>query len=396
MKKHAVILCGIYYPQPSATGQCAMRYAKLIKDEYDISVVFIQSDNKPVEITDSNGFNIYSICGKRLEAEYKSTGIKKSFLHLIGKIEIKLFPLGNLNWYKKQALKKLEQINKKRKIDVIFSVCSPLAAHAAGNEFKKKHINVRHAAYTVDLYASRKRVRPFYMSYNKLVEYEKRIISEADCFMPSEEIYKTKAYIRKANNNCTILPYVMPELQVGTEDKQVFPKDEISCVYAGRFYEKIRNPEYMLRLFSNKKNTAVLHLYSVGCEELVDKYAKKSKNIVIHDLVSSEEIKKIYSQADILIGIGNTEEELLPSKTYEYISARKPITFFNPIKDNDILNKYPLCIQINHSEQINCAVERFAEFSREVKGENVLQSEIEAAYEDNFSYNVKKILIREF
>lgn len=396
MKKHAVILCGIYYPLPSATGQCAMRYAQLVKEEYDISVVFIQLDENPIEMTDNNGFNIYSICGKRLELEYKSVGFLKNLFHFLGKLEIKMFSLGNLNWYKKKALKKLEEINSKRKIDVIFSVCSPLAAHIAGNEFKKRHKDVKHISYTVDLYASKKRERPLFMSYDRLIKFENKIISEADCFMPSEEIYNTKSYIREVNNNCCILPYVMPELTAGAKDKRIFPEDEISCIYAGRFYEKIRNPEYMLKLFSKQEDAAVLHLYSIGCESLVDRYAKKCKNIVVHDLVSADEIKNIYSDADILVGIGNTEEELLPSKTYEYIAARKPVVFFNPGKENDILKRYPLCLQINFFDNVDEAAKRFKQFIFESKGQIVDKNDIERAFEKNLPSCVKKVLLEKF
>ena len=44
MKKHLAIICGVFYPNPSATGKSAKQFAELLSDEYDIDVICLSED----------------------------------------------------------------------------------------------------------------------------------------------------------------------------------------------------------------------------------------------------------------------------------------------------------------------------------------------------------------
>ena len=61
-----------------------------------------------------------------------------------------------------------------------------------------------------------------------------------------------------------------------------------------------------------------------------------------------EEIQRIYSEADILVNIGNSNADFTPSKTFEYIVTGKPIVNFYYNYPDKTLENYPNVLQIQN------------------------------------------------
>ena len=392
MKKHLVIVSGIVYPSPSPTGLCALRYASLLRDEYDIEFISISSSGKN-ELGTYDGFPVHTLTSRLLLLECKSSGPLRKFFHLIGSSQLKTSILGNLGWYGDAAFKKLEQIHAKFPIDALFTVCSPISSHIAGAKFKRKHPEIRFGAYTVDPFAASDRIVPFFRRFKDLVKLERIVSSKADCLFLSEEAMSCRQDIYGDIVNKVALPYILPEVK--ETGIRIFDKEHIHCVYAGRFYKEIRNPEYMLKVFSalNDKKI-ILHLYSSGCDEMVRKYATMSSQIQHHGYVSQEELQQVYASCDVLIGVGNAMNDFLPSKTYEYLSLRRSIVFFNPLGyTNNVLEKYPHSLQISDDNDLNDAVSRLETFISTEKGNTISQEELFKLYKTNTSTFVRDILI---
>ena len=394
-KPHLVIVCGILYPNPSPTGLCAYRYATLLADKYDIEFISI-SNNGREENGYYEGIPVHTLSSWRLRAENRSKGIIRQMIHLVGSAQLKFTMNGNLEWYADAAYRKLEEIHIQRPIDVLLTVCSPLPAHIAGIAFKKKHPCVRHCAYTVDPYAASDRIIPFGKSFSDLVEYEYQISNQTDCLFLSEEAINMRQDIYGRIKQKVALPYLLPKSPITEGDK--FDKKHIHCVYAGSFYKDIRNPEYMLKVFSTFKDKKVkLYLYSSGCNDLVNGFAEMSDNIEANGYVSQKELQEIYASCDVLIGVGNAMNDFLPSKTYEYLSWRKPIVFFNPKGyENIVLTRYPLSLQLYDNECVCDAGSKLESFIDKYFGKTLSEDELYEKYSANTASNIKKILIREF
>ena len=400
MRKHLAIVCGVYYPEPSPTGLCAKRFAELLADKFDIDIICISMDGKDtcaqesfVEKSDVE-IKIYAVGCKRIEIEKKAHGAIRKVIHNIGGIQIKTFILGNLSWYRKKALRKLEKINTERKLDIVFTICSPMAAHFAGADMKKRHPEIKHCGYTVDPYSSRERIRPFYLNYAQLVKYEKKVFSQMDGIFLSEEIIVNRPDLLNGLSNYSDLPYMLPEPEINSTTEKFYQTSGINCVYAGRFYEDIRNPEYMLQLFSRlEKHNINLHLFCIGCEDIVKKYDSQFSNIIVHKSVSHEMMGAVYDQADVLVGIGNTTSEFFPSKTFEYIATKKPIVFINHNDmKNDILEHYPIAIQVSDSDDINVAIQRLEKFCIKSMEKSVSMDEIKRIYYKHTKENITMVL----
>lgn len=394
MKKHLAIICGIYYPNPSPTGLCTRRYAKLLADEYDIEIICMSNGEAAQTLVDENGFTVHILAGKRMAAEYKSKGVFKKLIHLHGALQIKTKLLGNLRWYRRAACKKLNEINCKRKLDAVLTVCSPFAAHFAGMDFKKDHPDVTWCGYTVDPYAAKNRIRPIGCTFKKLVEKEAAVLSFMDAVFVSEEVYKNRPELYRHSNNCKTLPYLLPDFNTGGSKNKRFNDSDINCVYAGSFYRDIRNPETMLSCFSGLADTNIkLHLYARGCEDIVAKYSALADNIVMHDRVGADEIAEVYREADILVNIGNATPEFLPSKTFEYIASGKPIIhyYYEGMKDG-ILDKYPLCLQLRIKSK-DTSGDVLLNYIHENRNKIVASDEVESIYTKHSKANIREILL---
>ncbi|MFA7636513.1 MAG: hypothetical protein WCX81_01975 [Monoglobales bacterium] len=394
MKKHLAVLCGIYYPNPSPTGLCAKRFVDLLSDAYDIDVICISDNTESENITVQDGIRIHTLAGRRMSAEKGSTGFRKKALHTLGAIQIKTRYLGNLSWFRACAYKKLSDLHKHHPIDAVLSICSPLAAHFAAMDFKDVHQDVRWCAYTVDPYSAVNRIRPFLYPLKKMIKTERKTLLKSDSLLLSEEVYKTRGELYSGHGNCKPLPYMLPEFSVNESQEKFFRTDDINCVYAGSFYKDIRNPEKMLQTFfllSDKK--IKLHLFSRGCEDVVGKYAEKSKNIIIHPTVPYDKIKAIYNDADVMVGVGNTISDFLPSKVFECISVCKPIVFFNSTgSTNEILDKYPCQWQSTTSNNIKSDSDSLGKFITAYGKSNVSPLDVKKIYEKYSASNISDIL----
>lgn len=395
MKKHLVVICGVIHPSTTPTSQCAINYAKLLTREFNVEMIGISNSGMSCAYTIENNIRISALSNKWILLSNKGSNITKCFFHRLQALPILFTKLGNLAWFERKASVELERINTLHKVDALFTICSPITAHLAGIRFAETH-NVVHCAYTVDTYSAKDRIKPLFNTFQSLVRYEKYIYRKIQTVLFSEEIAANRADLLGGLTNYKVLPYLLPKIvDNDTDSDNYFLDNKIHCVYAGSFYSNIRNPDFMLRIFSAISNgDIVLDLFSSGCESIISQYQKKSHNIVSHGYVSKKELDRVYQSANVLIGVGNTLADFLPSKTFEYISKRKPIIFFNPgLTQNNVLDQYPLQLQINEEMTIEKGASLLCEFCERNQSEYVEDDVIKVAYKKHSEESILSILI---
>lgn len=393
MKRHLVVICGVLYPRPSPTGLITERYVNLVKDDYDIEYICISVNGLSECIKKEDNIVIHTLTKNCCRLERKFKLCIGNTIIMIEKFLIKLNRFGSLFWYIKAATRKLEEINNNRNIDAILTICSPFVAHWVGINYKKKHPHINLCAYTVDPYSTKDRIRPLFWNFSNLVKLEMKTFELVDSLLLSEEVFEHRKELHKNVSKCHALPYLLPPFIKANSTNYRFDPLSVNCVYAGSFYHDIRNPDYMLSIFSKLKNKKIiLHLFSSGCKNIISKYADM-KTIIIHPIVSHSEMIEIYASADILIGLGNSVEEFLPSKTFEYIASRKPIVYFNcgNIK-NKVLESYPYSLQLTDKEDITLNRDMLETFCIGYKGYIADKDDILQLYKSNTEDNIKAIL----
>tara|TARA_B110000027_G_scaffold134262_1_gene166157 strand:+ start:8845 stop:10122 length:1278 start_codon:yes stop_codon:yes gene_type:complete len=368
-KKRLIALVGLFHPSPSPTGKVAKDYLKVLAAKYDITVVFVQSGLEKVE-TKNEYYSLISLSNWRIylqeyfssqsEKHTKDSLQKKFFsllvllMRILGRIQTFLFLPDNNRWFNKKALRKIEELNDLKLIDYVLTISSPFSAHSAGRAFKKKHQKVKWITFTFDPLIHTSKVKRSFI-FPKIkdrwnITQEMSVYNEANYNYVTDDVYDNcKHLFNRSLRKTSPLPFMI-EKATG-EGINYFNNDKINLIFAGRFYNDIRNPEYLLKTFITINNSdMLLHLFITSdCEELIKRYVKMSNGrIILHNPVSVDLIKKILNDADVLINVGNSIAAFKPSKIFEYISTGKPIVNFyqNNIIDETLLI-YPLSLQID-------------------------------------------------
>ncbi len=392
MKKHLVMIVGCYFPAPSPTGKCAEAYVDLLKDQFDISVICLADTNRVPYVWD--GKQVYPAAGWYTLLQHRLEKNAPRFLQNVAKVPVHLHHCftqpNNLYSYVKVAQKQLEAIHNRRHIDAIFSVGSPMAAHTAARNFRKRHPDVRWVTYTVDSYAAQNPGRA------EALAFESAVLGASDYVLLSEEIYENNPKLYETfSEKCGTLPYLMPPAPKQDESIRYLPEDKCNLVYAGRFYKDLRHPEYLLRLAMELEDGCVLHLYCQSdCDSIIDDYVRRSGGkIVRHAPVSVDMIQKIYAEADVLVNVGNNTPEFKPSKTFEYIASGKPIlNIYYQGQFDQVLAKSPLTLQLERGGDLLESAAALRAFIETSRGKTLPRKEIEDIYKKHSSQHIKELL----
>ena len=402
--KKLVMIVGAYYPNPSPTGKVADQYISLIKDQYDISVICIgkNKDNKEYNFRYKKVYELANWRNYRIHyftsiiREKKNLFIK-AFLKLIvlcmkgyGKIQTLLFCNNNLRWFYTKSFKTLKKINKKEGIDVVFSVSAPFSSHLAARKFKLTYPSVRWVSFTVDSFSAQNRSS---LRYNRILKTEKKILQISDLNFASYDIIKVGAVFNDCHLVAKELPYLLEIHDDVFNKRKEVNHNCIKLVYAGRFYLKLREPDFMLKVISCISKVK-LSIYSEGqCETIINNYSSQSKtNIKRYNMVPIDVMEAIYNDSDVFVSVGNNSQEFQPSKIYEYIAMGKPVIHFYYSNHRDsILDKYPLALQIEIGDSE--AKNKIELFLNEKIDERISSDNIRKIYANNMEDRIKELLL---
>ena len=143
----------------------------------------------------------------------------------------------------------------------------------------------------------------------------------------------------------------------GDENGSVSGNQAIRLVYAGTLYKAIRNPGYLLGIFSGLIQTDLgnrieLHFYGNinDCGDIFMPYKEwLGKRIFLHGKVERRIVYRAMQGANLLVNIGNTTSYQLPSKVVEYASTRKPVLNIYKIRNDsstEFFNSYGACLNV--------------------------------------------------
>ncbi len=117
---------------------------------------------------------------------------------------------------------------------------------------------------------------------------------------------------------------------------------KVNLVFAGNFYANIRNPKYLFDLMDQMQDHVCLHIlggcygYSEALSASMQRLTAEGK-VKFHGMLPVSEARTVMQQADILVNIGNSIENMLPSKIFEYFSTGKPVVHIQKIEKDPCL-----------------------------------------------------------
>lgn len=404
------MIAGTCYPIASATGSLALKCAKYLKNEYDITIISIRKNGeKTLKKADVDGITVYMLGRFRLDWLYKhkklastSKGFKKSLMNasvflarLCGRIDSLFFHIDNMQWFKKAAYKQLECLGRERKIDTIISFCLPIESHLAAMEYRKRHKDAMWVSYWADDFAVKSNKKNLFYSMASMQRLESNVLCESDVVLCAEELAES-LHSYKALDTIYSVPYVIDQsiLYKPCEQKT---GEHITGVFMGNLYKKIRNPEYMLKVFGDSAlKDVTLQMYIGGdCDHIVEKYAAESPNIRFHGFIAKEQLEQVLQEADFLINIDNLNCIGKPSKLYELLSYRKPILNFGYSEDCGELERYPCKLHIPAYSDTHTAAIKIGKFlfDSEERAE-VTPEQIEMLYQSHTEEYVRDLITK--
>ena len=148
---------------------------------------------------------------------------------------------------------------------------------------------------------------------------------------------------------------------------------KIDLLFCGWLYSDIRSPRYFLDLAKHLDESFRITFMGKECDQLRSRFDFETKaEVVTLPQQPYEAALQAMADADILINIGNSVPVHMPSKTLEYINARKPIVNFHKLPDCPTLHytrRYPLCLDLYEGDPITDKTEEaFLTFCRENSG----------------------------
>ena len=155
MKKKIVIVSGIVVPNPSPPGKITLQFAKMLRPEFDVSIVCMRTNGPELNGELIDGIQFYTVTGLRFRLEnYFLSRNKKTlvlFMKALGRLQRIIRLHGNLQWFYRKSYNKLVELYNENEFDFVFSICMPFQAHLAGYKFKLLNSSTKHITFTVDL-----------------------------------------------------------------------------------------------------------------------------------------------------------------------------------------------------------------------------------------------------
>lgn len=236
--------------------------------------------------------------------------------------------------------------------DLILSFCYPFGIHVLANQLMKRNLADKWFAVSFDAFE-------YYFAFpNREIKYRKKlaqkVLKRADKIFLADGLLQEfekknyqPSYLHKVKE---IYIPMLREVQI--ENKETIDNDEITLTYTGRLYPDIRNPEKMLQILSYLPATMKINLFSLGCQDIVHKYATQfmEGQLTNYGFVSHHQVLEEISKSNVLINLGNTITNQMPSKLFEYISLGKPILNFYFSEEDmclKVFKKYPLAFNVN-------------------------------------------------
>jgi hypothetical protein len=403
MKKELVIITNTCYPVYSATGVLAVRAAKYLNAEYQVRMIALQDGEKRVWGMAPEGIELYIISQWRYKLNQlaanrckKTTGIESKIYkclywltRILGKLQSVFFVLDNQWWYEHKAYRLLNKLDADRKIDAILSVSAPIEAHFAANRFKKKHSDIYWCSYWGDLFSGRNFKQNIFVSLERMKAIENNLILSSDYVLATEEVYSIYQQRDLKSNGMNYVPYILnEELLQQKHEREKNANNNVVFTCMGSFNKLMRDPKYMLDVFTKLPDNYILDLYTGGCEELVQEYArKKPANIRVHGRVPYHVLVDNMMKSDVLINVGNSVMSSVPSKMMELMSCRKPILdFFYPGQRMELLDQYPEVLRIEMGDNLADVIPKIEVFANSAPGKCVDYHTITQL----FPYNMEK------
>ena len=387
MARKILFLTNELYPNLNANSEIAYRIARYLQANYDCDITmmgYIRSSEESVPL-DPSGLNsiiIHSLSKYfSLHSRYHTPFDR--IIHYVQYPDCFMFFLRRKfrdNYAEcKEIEKELKRAIKHQKYDCILAFSFPYATLQALTRVKT---DIPFIAYKLDPWSN-----------NYILECKQcHIIDEQNADLAAAAIITTNLIEKEYNATCeisqkTVVLNFPNIINYGNESENLFcDSNHIHCLFAGKFYQSIREPQYTFDLFERLLGKRIiLHIFGPFYGDFLPE-GELPQNVIYHGSLSSDEIILYMQSADVLVNIGNTIPNMMPSKLLTYFSLGKPV--LNIIKNRECpslpyMEKYPLGLSVLETDEPTLEdVKRVEQFILYNKGRSIPFDTVKELYYD--------------
>jgi len=194
-------------------------------------------------------------------------------------------------------------------------------------------------------------------------------------------------------------PNIKPLPQFSTDDCVFdFDNDIVNLLFCGIIHDEYRNPQYLLDNLKSVRDSGFdkfkIHFLGTNESSSLKQFMSKNDWVVHHSNVPLDKAFATMAQADILVNIGNTFNNQVPSKIFDYFAFGKPILNVEKIADcpaREYFNRYPLTFTVEEWNPVQHNNDIFTDFLQKSKKQHIDYSRIEELYDDctlNYATNL--------
>lgn len=282
--------------------------------------------------------------------------------------------------YASRVRRLLEKLSQKERIDVLVPMFGSFEGAAGALCFQRAHPETHLALYQVDPCATNACAQEEMLAFRRRFENELYTLSSVIFTTPIllEEMRARYPSFVVKKAHALEFPNVVVKGSCAPAEK-----GPAQCLFAGNIYGTIRDPRYTLRLFEGLLPEAQLSILGeVSCSDFCE---QEYPHVCFDARLPLAQAQERMLQAHVLVNIGNSMLNQVPSKLFEYISYGKPIV--NICKNRtcptlSYLEKYPYVLNLYEQEELLCE-QRAAllDFVRRHRLSRVSGTEIERLYE---------------
>jgi len=216
-------------------------------------------------------------------------------------------------------------ISLKKHYDICVSIGLPINIHAAvfySSFFDNNIAKIKVADYGDPFYYNDLTPKIFYYRL-----FEKSILKRFNYISVPTKKAVSSYLDYKSKNKIKVIPqgFNLNDIKIGSYIKHNIP----TFCYAGSFYEKLRNPvnffDFLIKFDKPFNFIIYTDLNNLENYKVLKDLLNKSSNIIIKNIVDRKDCIYELSKMDFLINIKNSSENQSPSKTIDYLLAKRPI-----------------------------------------------------------------------
>lgn len=398
-----LILLGNYYPNSSSAANCAkFLLSSLVQEGHRVDIISNINERDETEKSISNNIYYHGIPDKyayyvgKINRYFSDKYPKSIYMFLAKFVKIPFYIRFQIfskeknmgGWSISKSVNRIIQLDKDQSFDLMISFSQPFTTHLIAYRYLRKcSTNLRWIVYEYDPYSLSAVISKvnLFAKYQRRIQ-ENRVFKLADKIILTKEIYDfyLETAFRVYRDKFYFLDYRLlqfPDTLGKSNFSEEFDEGTLYFVYAGGFYEKIRNPLYMLEVFEELTIEHRLILLTNYQEKEFISFIKRYPQKFVLEVKNTHEYAiSMMKRANILVSIGNMIKIQVPAKVFEYLGLGKPIIHFAKIKDDPIakyLDYYPLALIINEYEgSIAEKVEAIERFVEEVKNKKLTYNEV--------------------